>query len=383
MQSLATRPVEDGHCLVCLQHDPVEADIDPVAIEATRTTLQQQLEDAQRIQQSDEAHFQTTQQRAQQLGFAVTSLRRQLDAQTRDVVAPRFDAIADASSRVAALKASIDAITQLREAWARVRAIDKDIRDIKAERRQVNKDIKEKSQQLAARQTLLADLSTEFGQLLTSWNLPWVNTAVIDSDTYLPVVDGQPFESLQASGGGIATSINLAYSLTLLTFGLDHADVLVPSLLVIESPRKALGNNASDGQRATEIYSRFRTLADAYGERLQLIITDNAPPHRSPVTPSARWSSTTRTPWCPASTIPAPITSFASKTSPRASRFKPRSTPDLQRQAEAGGGRPLMHAGGPDGPNSPEARQSLHLPVSYTERAVRGAAGHLMCTHGW
>ncbi|GAB1331634.1 AAA family ATPase [Streptomyces sennicomposti] len=278
MQSLAARPVEEGHCLVCLQHDPVEADIDPAAIEATRTALQQQLEDAQRIQQSDEAHFETTQQRAQQLGFAVASLRRQLDAQTRDVVAPRFDAIADASSRVAALKASIDAITQLRESWARVRAIDKDIRDIKAERRQVNKDIKEKSQQLAARQTLLADLSTEFGQLLTSWNLPWVNTAVIDSNTYLPVVDGQPFESLQASGGGIATSINLAYSLTLLTFGLDHADVLVPSLLVIDSPRKAFGNNASDRQRATEIYSRFRTLADAYGERLQLIIADNDPP---------------------------------------------------------------------------------------------------------
>ncbi|MGW0727537.1 hypothetical protein [Streptomyces mirabilis] len=60
--------------------------------------------------------------------------------------------------------------------------------------------------------------------------------------------------------------------------GLDHADVLVPSLLVIDSPRKAFDNNDSDRQRAAEIYSRFRTLADAYGERLQLIIADNDPP---------------------------------------------------------------------------------------------------------
>ncbi|WP_447047110.1 hypothetical protein ACRAKG_00160 [Streptomyces rosealbus] len=37
-------------------------------------------------------------------------------------------------------------------------------------------------------------------------------------------------------------------------------------------------HNASDRQRAAEIYSRFRTLADAYGERLQLIIADNDPP---------------------------------------------------------------------------------------------------------
>ncbi|MCW8102996.1 coiled-coil domain-containing protein [Streptomyces tauricus] len=278
MQSLAARAVDEGHCRVCLQPDPTEADIDPAAIEETRTALQQQVEDAQRVQQSDEAHLQSAQERSQQLSFAVTSLRRQLDAQTRDVVAPRFDAIVDASSRVAGLKASIDAVTQLREPWARVRTIDKAIREIKADRRQINKDIKEKSQQLSARQTLLGELSTEFGQLLTSWNLPWVDTAIIDRDTYLPVVNGQPFESLQASGGGIATSVNLAYSLSLLAFRLDHPDVLLPSLLVIDSPRKAFGNNDSDRQRAAEIYSRFRTLADAYGERLQLIIADNDPP---------------------------------------------------------------------------------------------------------
>ncbi|WP_020123933.1 hypothetical protein [Streptomyces canus] len=94
-QSLAARPVEEGHCRVCLQPDPVEADIDAAAIQATRTALQQQLEDAQHIQQSDEAHLQSAQARVQQLSFAITSLRRQFDAQTRDVVAPRFDAIAD------------------------------------------------------------------------------------------------------------------------------------------------------------------------------------------------------------------------------------------------------------------------------------------------
>jgi hypothetical protein len=135
-----------------------------------------------------------------------------------------------------------------------------------------------KSEQLKASQSLLRDLSDDFGRLLTGWNLPWVERAVIDRDTYLPVVNDQPFESMQASGGGLATSVNLAYSLTLLTSGLDHADVLVPSLLVIDSPRKAFGNNPSDRQRAAEIYSRFRTLADAYGDRLQLIIADNDPP---------------------------------------------------------------------------------------------------------
>ncbi|MEV1176583.1 hypothetical protein [Nonomuraea sp. NPDC049784] len=278
MRPLTSRQVEEQHCVVCLQPDPVDTDIDPAAIEETRSTLHQQLADAQHIQQSDTAHLQAAQQQAQHANFVVSSLRRQLDAQSRSVVAPRFEAIADAASRVATLKASIDAVTQLRESWARVRAIDINIREIKSQRRQINKDIKDKSQQLAARQTLIAELSTEFGDLLRSWNLPWVATAVIDSDSYLPIVNGQPLESQQASGGGIATSINVAYSLTLLAFGLDHADVLVPSLLVIDSPRKAFGNNDSDRQRAAQLYGRFRTLADAYGQRLQLIIADNDPP---------------------------------------------------------------------------------------------------------
>ncbi|MFF2254075.1 hypothetical protein [Streptomyces sp. NPDC058142] len=77
--------------------------------------------------------------------------------------------------------------------------INADIRSLKSERRRINKDIKEKSEQLKARQSLLGDLSAEFGRLLTSWNLPWVDTAVIDRDTFLPAVNGQPFESLQAS----------------------------------------------------------------------------------------------------------------------------------------------------------------------------------------
>ncbi|WP_009473037.1 AAA family ATPase [Rhodococcus sp. JVH1] len=279
MQSLTGRHIAEDHCVVCLQPDPVGADIDPAAIEETRAVLHQQLEDAQHIEQSDIAHLQAAHQQAQQASFVVASLRRELDTQSRDVVAPRFDAIADASSRVATLKASIDAVTQLRESWARVRAIEAKIREIKRTRRQINKEIKDMSEQLAARQaTVIAELSTEFGNLLRSWNLPWVNTAVIDSDSYLPMVNGQPLESQQASGGGIATSINVAYSLTLLAFGLDHPDVLVPSLLIIDSPRKAFGNNESDRQRATQIYSRFRTLADAYGERLQLIIADNDPP---------------------------------------------------------------------------------------------------------
>ncbi|MFE9952400.1 hypothetical protein ACFYRJ_33605 [Streptomyces sp. NPDC005531] len=214
--------------------------------------------------------------RAQQAEFLTTTLRRELDAQTRDVVAPRFDAIASSSARVAALAASIDAVTQLRDAWARARSIAQEVKDLRATRKGVQVAVKTRSLALAAREQLVEDLSQEFFTLLTELHLPWeMRTAIIDPKTYLPVIDGTAFDSLQASGGGIKACVSIAYSLALLEFGLTHPDVLVPSLLIIDSPRKALGSNADDQERGNRIYDRFKALADAYGDPVQLIIADN------------------------------------------------------------------------------------------------------------
>ncbi|UGQ14865.1 AAA family ATPase [Yinghuangia sp. ASG 101] len=278
-QPLTARTVPEGHCLVCCQPDPVNDDADAALGEA-RAELVKQLEEATRLEADDLALRERAQDRAQVADLRVMLLRRQLDARTRDAVAPRFDAVADASARVAMLKAAIDAVTSLRDTWARVRAIAKAVSELKSTQRTVAKKIKERNALFAARRALVVELSMEFDELLEAWRLPWKQSACIDTDTFLPIVNDAPFEAQQASGGGIATSINVAYSLSLLTFSVDHPDVLVPSLLIVDSPRKAFGNNDRDRQAAEQIYSRFRTLAETYGEqgRLQLIIADNDPP---------------------------------------------------------------------------------------------------------
>ncbi|GGT22213.1 AAA family ATPase [Streptomyces antibioticus] len=275
MQRLEGRPVQEDHCIVCLQPDPPDESVDPAAIQETREALERQLLDARAVLDADAQVLAAARDRAQQADFLATTLRRELDAQTRDVVAPRFDAIAGSSARVAALGASIDAVTQLRDAWARARSIAQEVKDLRATRTRVQADVKTRSLALAARGQLVDDLSQEFFTLLAELHLPWVQTAIIDPKTYLPVIDGSPFESLQASGGGITTCVSIAYSLALLEFGLTHPDVLVPSLLIIDSPRKALGNNPDDQERGNRIYGRFKALADAYGDRVQLIIADN------------------------------------------------------------------------------------------------------------
>ncbi|MFE1827626.1 hypothetical protein [Streptomyces yangpuensis] len=71
------------------------------------------------------------------------------------------------------------------------------------------------------------------------------------------------------------TCINVAYSVSLLEFGITPPDVRVPSMLIIDSPRKASGSNLDDQARGHRTYQRFQTLAEVYGSEAQLIIADN------------------------------------------------------------------------------------------------------------
>lgn len=82
-------------------------------------------------------------------------------------------------------------------------------------------------------------------------------------------------EALQASGGGASTALNIAYHLTLLTAALDSPGVLLPNLLIIDSPRKAIGNSQSDRALGRSIHARLVTLAETYKNKIQLIIADN------------------------------------------------------------------------------------------------------------
>ncbi|WP_328469128.1 hypothetical protein OHA21_00980 [Actinoplanes sp. NBC_00393] len=70
-------------------------------------------------------------------------------------------------------------------------------------------------------------------------------------------------------------ALNIAYHLTLLTTALDHPALLLPGLLIIDSPRKAIGAGDRDRELAHRIYARLVTLAEAYKDRIQLMVADN------------------------------------------------------------------------------------------------------------
>ena len=72
--------------------------------------------------------------------------------------------------------------------------------------------------------------------------------------------------------------VTVAYHLSLLTYALSHPDCLLPSVLVLDTPRKNLGFNADDSSLGQQMYTVVRALVDNYGPNVQFIIADNDVP---------------------------------------------------------------------------------------------------------
>jgi hypothetical protein len=274
-QRLDTRPVASGHCVVCTQPDP---EVSPEAVSSATARLREQLADAQGLLQEDERSQQEAEDAAREAELFAAQQRHLVDRQTRSTVAPRFDAIADISANQAALNARMKAIADARQLWRRLGLLDQRVTDLKSERAAVGQDVASREALLAGRRARVDELSGLFAETLERLELPWSSSARIDTETYLPIVNETKFEELQASGGGLSTTVNVAYHIALLTYALDHTDVLLPSMVIIDSPRKNIGNGPQDAALASRIYSRLLTLQDAYQSRVQMILADNDVP---------------------------------------------------------------------------------------------------------
>jgi hypothetical protein len=203
------------------------------------------------------------------------ALRGELDARTRELVSPRFEAIAHTAAVVASSEARLEAVDRIATYWVQYRILEGTIASLLEEERRINDAIEAARARLAARRQRLHDLSEIFDEIVRFLQVPWYESARIDSDSFMPIVNGRPFQKL-AVAGGMKTIVNLAYHLALLTYGLAHPDeVAFPDLLIVDSPRKNVGAAPEDRALTERIYRRFRMLADNYGHRVQILVADN------------------------------------------------------------------------------------------------------------
>lgn len=271
-QSLSNRAVEPGACRVCLQHDTV--DELPAG----------QYETAQLTDQMDEVDRQLTviARQSQEALNAVRSRRDlvknltdRVEVRTANRVTPRLQAYTDAAAKAARAKTQQEHLENVLRQWDRADDIEERAQSLSRERSELKKRIDNATRDLEARRdSVMGQLNTEFKATVAAFRIPAGQGASIDPKSYLPLLDGRPFNEV-SSAGGIATATQVAYWMSLLAVAVRMNDTSYPGFLMIDSPRLAV---SSSEDISGQMYSRFVTQVGVVEGRLQFVIADNEMP---------------------------------------------------------------------------------------------------------
>lgn len=272
-QRLDQREVPLGHCPVCLQIDVVEGL--PAANQYEGEQLRAQLgevDDQLRILDAQVAQSREAEERRASL---VGSLSQEIDERTSARVTPRLQAYADAAARAERAAAEQESLDLTLRQWDRAEDLSLAADELSKRRGRLLNELQDREGSLERRKDeLFADLDREFQQTVFDFGIPSVETASISPTTYLPLLNGAPFEDASA-GGGIITATQVAYWLTLLTVAGRWRDTNLPAFLVLDSPRIAVSTSEDI---AGQMYRRFVTQVDAAPGRFQFIVADNELP---------------------------------------------------------------------------------------------------------
>lgn len=272
-QQLA-RESSTGTCILCLQPEP-DANSE-VLVQAEHARLSSQLAETVALLTDADGDRSRASEALGQAQARLADLNAGLDAQLEAFVSRNYAAIEDATRALTEASARSQTVATLLALHDRYHLQSEAIPRLEQALRDTETKLTAERAGVEAARERIAVLSEMFDNLLKAFRYPWYPSggASIDHDTYLPVV-GQ--DSFAEASSGMQTLLNVAYHLAGLRYGLQVGDSLVPLFLVLDSPRKNLGN-INDRSIGQEIYRRFRSLQDAYPARFQLILADNDPP---------------------------------------------------------------------------------------------------------
>ncbi|USQ77806.1 AAA family ATPase [Ornithinimicrobium cryptoxanthini] len=284
LQGLPYGRFDDGHCHLCGQAQ--EPDANDNAADSLLKVLREQRRETKDLADADEATLEGVSAQIELAEQAVLSQLRAASNSDEPRALPYIGSLEQAVAQVAVTEAAIQRIDDVEKRWATHDGLHKEADNLDVIARGMAKEESRIKLGLREDTPLLAGLSELFDEILRGLRDPWFNKAHVDTTDYLPIVDGEPFDML-AVGGGRKTIVNLAYHVANLYMSLsERTDMLLPTLLIVDSPRKNVGEGALDRAVVESIYSRLRTLQDASRDDFQMIFADNDMP-----TEASKWVS--------------------------------------------------------------------------------------------
>lgn len=282
LQEVAPERYGADQCYLCGHPEPRPiGGEDPEASEAERDRrlkeIDELLNEVHELISLDREELAAANARRRSLESASRELGADLDQASRAYVSPRFDEIAHVGARIGELRQERASLDVQQDVWLRQVSLRERVGELSGQISDVELQLDRATNRLGDARRRVDELSSIFDEIVQSMNMPWYSEpARIDQDTYLPVVNGVPLEDL--SSGGMKMMANVGYHLAMLTYALAHRDTYVPSLLIIDSPRKNLGSTPEDRHHSDMFYRWVDSLVAAYQQDFQIVIADNDPP---------------------------------------------------------------------------------------------------------
>jgi len=271
-QSLSGRETPEGACRLCLQDDTVEPSLGGAESYELKQLDSQQSE-VQELISAGERQIAAVQGQLDESSRHAAELAYEVNVRTYELVSPRLQAFVDASSAVGKCEEKLRSIEETLRIWDRANDITNETLRLRREQHQLELGILEHENELNPRKEILETLSEAFQEVVDRLGVPGVQEAAIDPKSYLPLGDGKRFDRI--STGGIRTALVVAYWTTLLATGLRYRETFMPSLLLLDSPRKSIGAGEA---LAANLYQQLDTLAEIYRRDMQIIVADNSLP---------------------------------------------------------------------------------------------------------
>lgn len=274
-QPLGNREHASAQCVVCLQPDPPRREDSEAALQQVAA----QLEETRALASHLVAARDTANVEVTELNHVLRQVRQEISRLVAAAAAPHLTRAAQVQERLGALRGERTTLAEARpvtvaveierEELSAIRPVLAELENLEVEQRVALEPARER----------VEELSKEFDTILRRFTLPWLQTAEVDRETYLPRVNGRSLREL--SSGGMKATTNAAYYLAIFVIAQRDRDVLTPSFLMLDSIRKDYGAGEKDLARAERIYSYLRGLQDARNQPgalaadFQLIVVDN------------------------------------------------------------------------------------------------------------
>jgi archaellum component FlaC len=273
LQEVSGEPNAPDACVLCGQPEPPA--FASVTLEDELDRLRGQLAETDHLLDDATKAASNADAEVQRLELHSSQARRAADEQARHAVTPFVDRVAQLSEQLGVLRSrrqgDLESLAIRSEVERRHSALQRlrEHQAIVADR--LAKAQAEREQAM----TRVEELSEAFDEILQELKLPWYEPSEVDRKTYLPMVGGKRLEDL--SSGGMKTLVNDAYFLAGFSYALRApSETLLPSLMLIDTPRKNFGSNPDDSHASERVYRWMRRLQDSYPTgSFQLIVADN------------------------------------------------------------------------------------------------------------